>query len=291
MRNLTTKRAALSESSAACKHTVDREKAGNVHAAELAEAAAKLYERLAKGYYLHGSRRLPINYDVSKLRYADKLSPMERNLIRDLEFLSSKLPGTQQIRLMIGHSLFGARVEYGDPLFLTISPSAKHSGMCIRMSRYRESDPAIFAESHARATMRPWHTSQQPKIWATGNGNSIGIEIPEYDVRRMMTSRDPWAVMQAFTHAVKYILARLLGLRMCPLCPRCNATELGCQNKFGHNMQPMGGSMGLAEALGGAIEYQKTTTLISTETCTWRPCTSTRLSTRSLTYYGRNWWM
>ena len=257
MRNLTTKWSALSESSAACKHTVDREKAGNVHAAELAEAAAKLYERLAKGYYLHGSRRLPIKYDVSKLRYADKLTPMERNLIRDLEFLSSKLPGTQQIRLMIGHSLFGARVEYGDPLFLTISPSAKHSGMCIRMSRYRESDPAIFAESHARATMRPWHTSQLPKIWATGNGDSIGIEIPEYDVRRMMTSRDPWAVMQAFIHAVKYILARLLGLRMCPLCPRCNATEFCCQNKFGDNMQPLGGTMGLAVALGGAIEYQR----------------------------------
>ena len=192
---------------------------------------------------------------------------------------------------MIGLSLFGARVEYGDPLFLTISPSAKHSGMCIRMSRYRESDPAISAETHARASMRPWHTAQHPKIWADGNGKSIGIEIPEYDLRRMMTSRDLWAVMQAFAHSVRYILARLLGLRMCPLCPRCNVSEFCCQNKFGHNMLPMGGTMGLAVALGGAIEYQKMATLISTETCTLPPSTSIRLCTRSLACYVRNLWI
>ena len=98
--------------------------------------------------------------------------------------------------------------------------------MCIRMSRYRESDPAIFAESHARAAMRPWHTSQQPKIWATGNGKSIGIEIPEYDVRRMMTSRDPWAVMQAFCAFSEVHIGATLGTSHVPTVPQMQRNRI-----------------------------------------------------------------
>ena len=52
MRNLTTKWSALSESAAACKHTVDKTKAGNVHAAELAQAGATLYEKAHEGLLL-----------------------------------------------------------------------------------------------------------------------------------------------------------------------------------------------------------------------------------------------
>ena len=49
---------------------------------------------------------------------------MEKDLVKDLTFLSGTVAGTQQIRLEIGHALFGARVEHGDPLFFTISPSS-----------------------------------------------------------------------------------------------------------------------------------------------------------------------
>ena len=39
------------------------------------------------------------------------LTEMERNLVKDLVFLQKKYAGTQQVRLMIGHALFGARVD------------------------------------------------------------------------------------------------------------------------------------------------------------------------------------
>ena len=39
-------------------------------------------------------------------------------------------------------------------------------------------------------------------------------------------------------------LAGLLGVRMCPHCPRCNKYGYGCQGKFGSNMRPMGGVLG-----------------------------------------------
>ena len=96
-----------------------------------------------------------INHDVSKLQYATGLTRTQRDIVRDLCFLSSKQPGTQQIRLMIGHALFGARVEFGEPLFITVSPSSRHSGMVLRLSRYRSCVPGIAPDVDARIGMRP----------------------------------------------------------------------------------------------------------------------------------------
>ena len=122
-RNLTLKWDALCGQEAACRHSVDRNAAGNVHAAEVSEAAAKLYKKLMHGHWWDGKMNRKINSDFSKLPLPMDLTKMERNLIKDLVFLQKKHAGTQQVRLMIGHALFGARVEFGDPLFLAISPS------------------------------------------------------------------------------------------------------------------------------------------------------------------------
>ena len=255
MRNLTTKWAALTGDDVACKHVVDTQKPGQIHAAELADAAANLYKKLAKGYWTDGKKRRKINHDLTKLPYAENLSPLEKNLVKDLSFLSSKIAGTQQIRLQIGHALFGARVEYGDPIFLTISPSSRRSGMCVRLSRYREIDPALEKAADDPCNRSPWHRANRPTIWA--NDAVASFDLPEYAVRQLIAARDPWAVVLNFTHSIKFVGARLQGIRMCPNCPRCNATDTPCQNKFGHGMLPMGGLFGLAVAFGGAVEYQK----------------------------------
>ena len=95
-----------------------------MHAAELIEAATKLYKKLKDGQWWDGKKKRRINSDFSKLALATDLSEMERNLVKDLVFLQKKHAGTQQVRLMIGHALVGARVEFGDPLFVTISQSS-----------------------------------------------------------------------------------------------------------------------------------------------------------------------
>ena len=46
VRNLTLKWDALCGEEAACRHPVDKNTAGNVHAAEVTEAAEKLYKKL-----------------------------------------------------------------------------------------------------------------------------------------------------------------------------------------------------------------------------------------------------
>ena len=85
-------------------------------------------------------KRRRINHDFTKLQYAENITHMQKDLIRDMVFLSKKFPGTQQVRLLIGHALFGAGIQYGMPLFWTISPSSRHSGLCMRLSRYLKVD-------------------------------------------------------------------------------------------------------------------------------------------------------
>ena len=69
------------------------------------------------------------------------------------------------------------------------------------------------------------------------------FDLPAYDVRRVAGSRDPFAVMDAYAVHIRVRLARILGVRMCPRCPRCNedSSPRPCQDKFGSNMMPMGG--------------------------------------------------
>ena len=51
---------------------------------------------------------------------------------------------------MTGHELFGARVEFGEPLFLIVSPSSRHSALTVRCTRYRMSDPAMHKSPEVR---------------------------------------------------------------------------------------------------------------------------------------------
>ena len=258
-RNLTVKWDALCGNEVACKHNVDKNKAGNVHAAELSDAAGKLYHKLANGHWWDGKKRRKINHDFSKLKYATDLSDLEKKLVRDLSFLSQKFADTQEVRLLMNHALFGARIEYGDPLFLTVSPSASHSGLCIRLSRYRYEDPAVRCNLDDKTNFCPWAGSDKPNLWVNESEDAVIMDIPEYEVRRTAVSRDPWCVVLAFLHSAKFVLPAGLGIQMCPQCPHCNhdGSVRPCQTIYGHNMRPTGGAAGLGVTSGGTIEYQQ----------------------------------
>ena len=61
------------------------------------------------------------------------------------------------------------------------------------------------------------------------------VDLPEYDVRRAYTAQDPLAVIEGYKEEICLRLGILLGVRMCPDCPRCNAYPSGCQDRFGSN--------------------------------------------------------
>ena len=76
---------------------------------------------------------------------------------------------------------------------------------------------------------------------------------------RAAAARDPLAVVEGYKVEILLRLAILLGIRMCPNCPRCNRYDHhglgGCQDRFGNNMRPGGGILGGAPALGGSTEH------------------------------------
>ena len=96
VRNLTTKFDALCGDDVACRHAVATDIAGQSHAAELTQAAANLYKRLANGYYSARGRRRKINYDVSKLRYCSDLGKYEADLVKDVLFLTTNIPARKR---------------------------------------------------------------------------------------------------------------------------------------------------------------------------------------------------
>ena len=246
---------------------------------ELIEAAKALQHHLWHGFTGTGKIKMPIAGDTTRLPYAVGLTPIQRRLAWNMHFLCHNLPGVQQLRLTMGHAQFGARVTYGDCLFFTISPNEQHSSLVLRVSRYRQNDPFIQGEEPVQKSIRRTASKDMPKLSATGavqrgvdDANVEGpivcshrsadeqleIDLPDYEFRRIGASRDPLAVIDAYAVNVRLRLARVLGVRMCPRCPRCNDddSKSPCQDKFGSNMMPMGGSIGGVPALGAATEHQ-----------------------------------
>ena len=101
-------------------------------AARFVEAAQNLYRHLHHGFVGKGIHRVPIEGDTTKLPHAADLTPLERRLAWSQHFLARHLPGSQQVRQLMGHTHFGARVVYGDCIFFTVSPNEQHSALVLR---------------------------------------------------------------------------------------------------------------------------------------------------------------
>ena len=112
-------------------------------ARDLCEAAKNIYEyHLFHGYMLTRSgKKIPINGDITKVRWAHGLTQTQKFLLNNLSHVSRMLSGTQELRLQMGHALAGAGIQFGAGVFITISPSMRHSGLRLRLFRKRQNDP------------------------------------------------------------------------------------------------------------------------------------------------------
>lgn len=225
------------------KWHMNRKSIETVPVAEWVQAAQGLYKKLQKGKYISADgRERPIQYDTRKLYYAKGLTKPEHQLLQDVRSMQTTVPGTIEARRRIGRFLFGARVELGEPVFITISPTTRHNALCLKLSRYRVADPG----------RGPCSSMTSPPLWEAA---SVEVDTPGYDVRREVTARDPWAVVLSFQTIVRLIFAQVLGIRMCFRCPDCD-----CRDANGHASHPVGGILGLVRGLCGAIEYQSNST-------------------------------
>ena len=118
--------------------------------------------------------------------------------------------------------------------------------------------PSIAAKRRKKAGLASVaQSSHSACVDAVAGKDFVDIDLPEYDIRQVAAARDPLAVVEAHRLNVCLRLACLLGIRMCPRCPRCNYGAWGCQDLFGSNMRPTGGSIGGAVALEIGNEHQQ----------------------------------
>ena len=231
----------------------------NVTDADMQRHIMNIYKKLWDGEYMHNSgRRVPVKGDVSKISQIIGLSAEEKALVSNFQFMSGRLSGTRQMRRHIGHIVKSALIIYGCPVFMTVTPSERHSGLCIRLMRVRRKDPALT--TGIAQQFRDWIGHDRPSIYPRDDADAnedVVIDLPEYDLRKAMTGRDPLCCVLAFGVNVKHILPSLYGWRMCPNCPDCALGSNPCMNAYGSNAAPMGGSLGRIDAAVGAFEAQK----------------------------------
>ena len=125
-------------------------------------AAAGLCKTLQTGHMVtRKGQRIPIQGDVTRLVHAEGLTRRQRQLAKSVQYAATHISGTQQIRQKIGHALFGARVAYGDGILMTIAPSERHSGLVLRLSRFRRNDPILQQPEQKRMCDRDSNTFEE----------------------------------------------------------------------------------------------------------------------------------
>jgi hypothetical protein len=162
------------------KHlSADRNRMQN--AEELRETVRELHDKLNKGTYGDIDHPRPIAKDFTKLLMAHGLSDKAKQFINRVNMVSSQIPGTQQIRKRMNHAIFGGRVVHGECLFITISPSERHSGLRLRLTRLRRHDPLLEGDER-------W---KQWKACAGPDGPSLEetahVDLPNYEFRRLQS--------------------------------------------------------------------------------------------------------
>ena len=106
LRNLHARHHILETPSLGVRSMVEAGEAVDSYARELQAATEGLYQKLQSCLYGKGKKRGRIAGDVTKLRFANDLTPLERELLTNLRFMARKVEGAQEVRLMFGHMLF-----------------------------------------------------------------------------------------------------------------------------------------------------------------------------------------
>ena len=79
--------------------------------ASIGAAAQRIYQLLHEGEYADATgRRFPVRGDISKITRIIGLRNTEKALLQNFHFMSSRLPGTRQVRNSIRHIIFSSRI-------------------------------------------------------------------------------------------------------------------------------------------------------------------------------------
>ena len=236
-------------------------------AKDLQDGAICIFKALQGSYVDMNGRRMPVNGDMTKVRYVSDLSVAAKRLLQNLEHTSRKMAGTQETRRIMRFDTHGNRVKYGVPIFITFTPDEGHSMIMIRLSRTRRRDP-VFAKQRDEVGAR-FADRRRPELgrdFADDVFLDVPLEdlrsfLPSHDERRKLLARDALATVDGFRVIVSVTYEFLFGMRVCSNCPHCNLPKQfkgpPCQDIFGSNSTPEGGVFGRCDSAYTSIEAQK----------------------------------
>ena len=75
---------------------------------------------------------------------------------------------------------------------MTITLGERHSGLILRLSRYRREDPGV---RDGYPEFLPYAGHSMPSLCPPDEieAETMEVDLPEYDFRRIMTAKDPLA--------------------------------------------------------------------------------------------------
>ena len=201
------------------------------NANEYTEAMRKLYKVLHTGLTAVAKapngvvrcKSMPIAGDITKLPYAAGLSSFERHLAHKVANIATHMPGTPNIRLMMGHCHFGARICHGDTLFITVSPNPEHSALLLRLSRARANDPLL--QGVDEVTQQPRVEGCFQKLFET-HERKMTLRV-HVDIQRYTLCLNVYQVLEWGSGiGILEYGGRVFGIPACIVCGR------GCFRKY-----------------------------------------------------------
>ena len=213
------------------------------------EAAAIAIVKGLRGTYTNpgDSKQMPVNGDLTKLKYVPTLSPVARRILDNAEATTRKMSGTQETRRQMRFDTNALRVRYGVPIFVTFSPDEKHNLLMIRLSRTRKNDPVLLHDAAAalfgdlkapRLGQASYTMHDSDDVFLALKPEALKAEVPDYDTRRALIAKDSLASVEGFRVMVLVAYRHLFGMRVCPNCPHCNHDDHAdpCQDCFGNHL-------------------------------------------------------
>ena len=160
----------------------------SITAKDLQDAAMSIFKALQGSYLDVNGRRMPVNRNMTKVRYLSDLSVAAKRLLQNLEHTSRKLSGThEETRRAMRFDTHGNGVKYGVPIFVTFTPDESHNMIMLRLSRTRRRDP-IFADGHDEVGVR-FAGRRQPQL-GTDFSQNVFLNVPVVDLKEFLPSHD-----------------------------------------------------------------------------------------------------
>ena len=155
------------------------------------------------------------------------------------------------------HQTHANRICHGTPLFVTFSPSERDNTLMLRLARARQNDPSLREETETNRAAQGRSKPELDVEFFSLSPEALAAELPPYDDRRAMLTKDPLACADGFRTLVQLALRHLFGVRYCPRCPDCGNAKEPCTDAFGSNAMACGGIFGRIDAASTAPSRAK----------------------------------